>query len=61
MGESRLMNKVTSMAEMLGEKDQANQLSSQEPAAMFFVGVLFGCWLSVCDLIPRIRGVNIRV
>jgi hypothetical protein len=51
MGEIKLMRKVTRMAEMLGEKDQAVQLLSQEPAAISRVGVwcVCVCWLSVCD------------
>jgi hypothetical protein len=50
MGEAKLMNKVTRIAEMLGEKDQAIQLSSQEPAAMFCVLVFrmrVGCLFAI--------------
>jgi hypothetical protein len=61
MGESKLMNKVTRMAGILGEKDQAIQLSSQEPAAIFCVGVYKVWVLVVCLGGLRIRGVNVRV
>jgi hypothetical protein len=37
------MSKVTTMAEMDGEKDQAVQLLSQEPAAISCVGVWDVC------------------
>jgi hypothetical protein len=54
MGESKLMSKVTTMAEMDGEKDQAVQLLSQEPAAIVCVGVgvCVGCLFAIG------RGVN---
>jgi hypothetical protein len=37
IGRVMLIRKVTRMAEMEGEKDQAAQLSSQEPLAGIFV------------------------
>jgi hypothetical protein len=70
MGEIKLMRKVTRMAEMLGEKDQAVQLLSQEPAAISRVGVWCVCVCVGClfaigsvrdDNHPRIWEVNIRV
>jgi hypothetical protein len=64
MGEIKLMSKVTKMAEILGEKDQAIQLSSQEPAAIFVllscVGCV-GCLFAIGEMILQIWGVNIRV
>jgi hypothetical protein len=48
-GRVMLMRKVTRMAEMEGEKDQAAQLSSQEPlAGIFFRSIVVSIVARVC-------------
>jgi hypothetical protein len=48
-GRVMLMRKVTRMAEMEGEKDQAAQLLSQEPlAGIFFRSIVVSIVARVC-------------